>query len=74
MALLCEWGTSIKPKMQVVIDKLISLSGKLIETLIAAEARMQPTPSDAEIAVMNDSNMPMPPCTMRYDGQRYFGY
>ena len=54
------WGTTIKPEMQVVIDKLISLGGKPIETLTAAEARMQPTPTDAVMAVMKEHNMPMP--------------
>ena len=56
-----DWGTSIKPEMQVVIEKLISFGGKPIETLTAAEARMQPTPASAVMAVMKDNNMPMPP-------------
>jgi acetyl esterase len=54
------WGTTIKPEMQVVIDKLISLGGKPIESLTAKEARMQPTPTDAVMAVMKEHNMPMP--------------
>jgi acetyl esterase/lipase len=56
-----EWGPSIKPEMQVVIEKLISLGGKPIETLTAAEARMQPTPATAVMALMNDHNMAVPP-------------
>ena len=56
-----EWGTSIKPEMQVVIEKLASLGGKPIETLDAKEARMQPTPTDAVMMVMKDNNMAMPP-------------
>lgn len=56
-----DWGKSIKPEMQVVIEKLISLNGKPIETLTAKEARMQPTPADAVVAVMHDNNMTMPP-------------
>jgi acetyl esterase len=56
-----EWGTSIKPEMQVVMEKLASLGGKPIETLDAKEARMQPTPTDAVMAVMADNNMTMPP-------------
>jgi acetyl esterase len=55
-----DWGTSIKPEMQVVIEKLISLGGKPIETLDAKEARMQPTPTDAVMAVMKDNNMTAP--------------
>ena len=56
-----EWGPSLKPEMQVVIEKLASLGGKPIETLDAKEARMQPTPADAVMAVMQEHNMPMPP-------------
>lgn len=54
------WGMSVTPAMQVVIEKLISLGGKPIETLDAAEARKQPTPTDAVKAVMQDYNIPMP--------------
>ncbi len=56
-----EWGTSIKPEMQVVMEKLVSLGGKPIETLTAKEARTQPTPTDAVMAIMKDRNMAMPP-------------
>ncbi len=55
-----EWAPSIKPEMQVVIEKLMSLGGKPIETLTGAEARMQPTPTDAVVAVMKDNNMTAP--------------
>lgn len=55
-----EWGKSIKPEMQVVIEKLATLGGKPIETLDAKEARKQPTPTDAVKAVMTDHNMAMP--------------
>lgn len=54
------WGRTIKPEMQVVIEKLMSLGGKPIETLTAQEARKQPTPTDAIMAVMQEHNMPMP--------------
>lgn len=47
--------------MQVVIEKLQSLGGKPIETLSAAEARMQPTPTDAVMDVIKYNNMTMPP-------------
>jgi acetyl esterase len=56
-----EWGPSIKPEMGVVMEKLASLGGKPIETLDAKEARMQPTPTDAVMAVMKDHQMAMPP-------------
>lgn len=55
-----DWGTSIKPEMQVVIEKLISLGGKPTETLDAKEARLQPTPTDALVAVMKDNNITAP--------------
>ncbi|GEP51151.1 hypothetical protein FNO01nite_18230 [Flavobacterium noncentrifugens] len=55
-----EWGKNIKPEMAVVIEKLVSLGGKPIETLDAKEARLQPTPTDAVMAVMKDHNMTMP--------------
>jgi len=55
------WGPSINPTMAVVIEKLASLGGKPIETLDAKEARMQPTPTDAVMAVMSEHQMAMPP-------------
>jgi acetyl esterase len=55
-----EWGQSIKPEMAVVIEKLASLGGKPIETLTAAEARQQPTPTDAVMGVMKDHGIVMP--------------
>ena len=56
-----DWGTDMKPEMQVVIEKLILLGGKSIESLDAKEARMQPTPTDAVMAVMKDNNISAPP-------------
>jgi acetyl esterase len=56
-----EWGKSMTPEMLVVIEKLESLGGKPIETLDAKEARQQPTPADAVLAVMKDYDMTMPP-------------
>jgi len=56
-----EWGKSITPEMLVVIEKLESLGGKPIETLDAKEARKQPTPTDAVMAVMKDYDMVIPP-------------
>jgi acetyl esterase/lipase len=55
-----RWGRTINPEMQVVIDKLTSLGGKPIQTLTAKQARMQPTPTDAVMAVMKEYNMTMP--------------
>ncbi|WP_291089616.1 alpha/beta hydrolase [Flavobacterium sp. BFFFF1] len=55
-----EWGPNIKPEIAVVIEKLVSLGGKPIETLDAKAARQQPTPTDAVMAVMQDHHMTMP--------------
>jgi len=59
-----DWALSIKPEMQVVIEKLTSLGGKPLETLSATEARVQPTPSDAVMAVVEENNIivPQPLC------------
>jgi acetyl esterase len=59
-----SWGPTIKPEMQVVIEKLDSLGGKPIETLEPVQARLQPTPTDAVMAVMKDYNIvaPTPQC------------
>ena len=53
------WAPTITVEMQVVIEKLTALGGKPIETLDAKEARMQPTPTDAVIAVMKENNIPV---------------
>jgi len=54
------WAPEIEPEMAVVLEKLASLGGKPIPTLTAAEARKQPTPTDAVMAVMKENNIPMP--------------
>lgn len=55
------WAPSIKPEMQVVIEKLESLGGKPIENLDAKEARLQPTPTDAVKEVMAQHDMAVLP-------------
>ena len=57
------WATGIKPEMQAVIETLVSLGGKPIETLSAQEARQQPTPADAVMKLMQANNIPTPPVT-----------
>ena len=54
------WGPSISPQMQVVIDKLVGYGAKPIPQLSAKQARLNPTPTDAVMAVMNEHNIPMP--------------
>jgi len=48
-------------QMKAVLDKLGSLGGEPIETLSAAEARKQPTPTDAVKALMTEQGMPTAP-------------
>ena len=48
-------------EMQAVLDKLASLGGKPIETLTAAEARLQPTPTDAVKKLMAERALPTAP-------------
>ena len=54
------WAPSMKPEMQVVIEKLESLGGKPIENLDAKEARLQPTPADAVKEVMAQNGIVAP--------------
>ncbi|RZI73168.1 MAG: alpha/beta hydrolase [Pseudomonas sp.] len=51
---MAKTGTKYKADadMQVVLDELASMGGKPIESLTPAEARQQPTPTDAVMAVL----------------------
>lgn len=49
------------PDMQAVLDSLASLGGKPIETLTPAEARVQPSPTDAVKALMAKKGMSTAP-------------
>lgn len=48
-------------QMQAVLDELAALGGKPIETLSPAEARRQPTPTDAVMAVLTKQGKPTTP-------------
>jgi acetyl esterase/lipase len=48
-------------QMQAVLDQLAALHGKPIETLTAAEARQQPTPSDAVKQLLAKQGKPTAP-------------
>ncbi len=50
-----------QPRMQAVLDELAALGGKPIETLTPAEARKQPTPTDAVMALLRKENKPTTP-------------
>ena len=47
--------------MQAVLDQLAALGGKPIETLTPAEARKQPTPTDAVRALLEKQGKPVSP-------------
>ena len=55
-----EWGTSIKPEMQTVIEKLASYGDKPIESLSPTEARKNHTPTDAVMDLVKENNIPVP--------------
>lgn len=55
------WGKDMTDPMAVVIEKLASYNAPSITTLSAPEARKQPSPADAAMAVMTEHNIPMPP-------------
>ena len=48
-------------QMQAVLDELAALGGKPIETLTPVEARKQPTPTDAVMAVLRKQGKPTTP-------------
>ncbi|WP_343521711.1 alpha/beta hydrolase [Pedobacter sp.] len=55
-----EWGKTIKPEMQVVIEKLSSYEDKPLETLTAIEARKNHTPTDAVRDLIKQNNIVVP--------------
>ena len=48
------------PQMQAVLDKLGTLGGKPIETLTAEEARKQPSPAEAVMALLKEQGKDVP--------------
>jgi acetyl esterase len=55
-----EWGKTIKPEMQTVIEKLNSYGDKPLETLGAADARKNHTPTDAVMDLAKQNNITVP--------------
>ena len=56
-----EWGKDMTDPMAVVIEKLKSFNAPPLTSLSAQEARKQPSPADAAMAVMTEHNIPIPP-------------
>ena len=55
------WGKGLADPMAVVIEKLKSYNAPPLTSLSAQEARKQPSPADAAMAVMQEHNIAMPP-------------
>lgn len=56
-----DWGPTIKPEMQTVIEALDSLTkGVPLTSLTPQQARRAPSPTDAVMAVMKNNNIPTP--------------
>ncbi len=56
-----DWGQDMTDPMAVVIEKLKSYNAPPLVSLSAQEARKQPSPADAAMAVMQEHNIQMPP-------------
>jgi len=56
-----DWGKNMTDPMAVVIEKLKSFNSPPLITLSAQEARKQPSPADAAMAVMTEHYLPVPP-------------
>lgn len=63
---MAKTGTRFKADsdMQAVLDQLASMGGKPIETLTPAEARKQPTPADAVIAILKTQGKDTSPAAL----------
>ncbi|RZL36104.1 alpha/beta hydrolase [Pedobacter sp. Leaf250] len=55
-----DWGQTIKPEMQTVIEKLASYGDKPIETLDPVAARKNHTPTDAVMDLVKENNIAVP--------------
>ncbi|MCX2491890.1 alpha/beta hydrolase [Pedobacter sp. PF22-3] len=64
-----EWGKTIEPEMQVVIEKLSSYGDKPIETLSAADARKNHTPTDAVMDLVKQNNAVIPAAKVDTSGR-----
>ncbi|MDQ6813356.1 MAG: alpha/beta hydrolase [Bacteroidota bacterium] len=56
-----DWGKDMTDPMTVVIEKLKSFNSPPLTSLSAPDARKQPSPADAAMAVMQEHNIQMPP-------------
>ena len=64
-----EWGKDLTDPMAVVIEKLKSFNAPPLPSLTAQEARKQPSPADAAMAVIKEHNIEMPPNNVDTSGK-----
>ncbi|MEO6069096.1 MAG: alpha/beta hydrolase [Chitinophagaceae bacterium] len=55
------WGKDMSDQMAVVIEKLASYKAPPLVSLSATEARKQPSPADAAMAVIQEHHISLPP-------------
>ncbi len=55
-----DWGKDMTDPMAVVIEKLVSFNSPPLTSLSAQEARKQPTPADAALAVIKEHDIEVP--------------
>lgn len=55
------WAPDIDKTMLAILQRLDSMGGKPVEGLTPAEARKQPTPTDAVMALVRENNIQVPP-------------
>lgn len=63
------WGKDMTDPMAVVIEKLASYNAPPLVTLSAQEARKQPSPADAAMAVVQEHQLPVPPNNVDTSGK-----
>jgi acetyl esterase/lipase len=65
-----DWGKNMTDPMAVVIEQLASYKAPPLTTLSAEQARKQPTPAVAAMAVMKENNIPKPPSNVDTMGRK----
>ena len=64
-----EWGKDMTDPMAVVIEKLVSFKSPPLTSLTAEEARKQPSPADAAMAVIKEHNIQIPQSNVDTSGK-----
>lgn len=64
-----DWGKNMTNPMAVVIEKLKSFNSPPLVTLSAQEARKQPSPADAAMAVIQEHKLPLPASNVDTSGK-----